>query len=315
MNFAMRRLVKHLAGAGFAAALACLSVAMAAVAPADASEIKYIVNNAAITTYDIQKRMAFLKLQRKPGASQKMAGDDMVEQVLKSQEMAKRKIAIAPAVVDASFAKFAASNKMSPKQLSGILDQAGVTAPHFKEFIRVQMGWGQLLSARYRSEGGMSEQDAARRMLEKGGGKPSATEYLLQQVIFVVPAGERAATLGKRKREADAMRQRFSSCETTRQFAKGLVDVTVRDLGRVLAPQLPPEWADNIKAAKPGTATPVRETPRGIEFIGICSSREVSDDRVAQMVFSSEGEGDKKADELSKKYVSELREKARIIER
>ena len=59
----------------------------------------------------------------------------------------------------------------------------------------------------------------------------------------------------------------------------------------------------------------MRETDRGIEFIGICSSREVSDDRVAQLVFSSEGEGDKKADELGKKYVSELREKARIIER
>ena len=177
------------------------------------------------------------------------------------------------------------------------------------------MGWGQLLSARYRAEGGMSEQDAAQRMLQQGGAKPSATEYLLQQVIFVVPAGERAATLGKRKREADAMRQRFTSCETTRQFAKGLVDVTVRDLGRVLAPQLPPEWADSIKTAKPGTATSVRETDRGIEFIGICSSREVSDDRVAQLVFSSEGEGDKKADELGKKYVAELREKARIIER
>ena len=55
-------------------------------APAEASEIKYIVNNTAITTYDIQKRVAFLKLQRKPGASAKMAADDMVEQVLKSQE-------------------------------------------------------------------------------------------------------------------------------------------------------------------------------------------------------------------------------------
>ena len=246
---------------------------MAAVAPAGASEIKYIVNNAAITTYDIQKRMAFLKLQRKPGASQKTAGDDMVEQVLKSQEMAKRKIAIAPAVVDASFAKFAASNKMSPKQLSGVLDQAGVTAPHFKEFIRVQMGWGQLLSARYRSEGGISQQDAARRMLQQGGGKPSATEYLLQQVIFVVPAGERAASLGKRKREADAMRQRFSSCETTPAVCQGA--------GRRDGARSRPRAGAAIAAGMGGNIRPpsrerrhaVRETPRGIEFIGICSSR------------------------------------------
>ena len=112
------------------------------------------------------------------------------------------------------------------------------------------------------------------------------------------------------------MRPRFTGCETTREFAKGLIDVTVRDLARVLAPQLPPEWAEQIKNTKPGSATAVRETERGIEFIGICSSREVSDDRVAQMVFSERRQGDdKKADELSKKYVDELQEKGRIVER
>jgi peptidyl-prolyl cis-trans isomerase SurA len=311
----MNSVTKRLIVTGFAAALAALSVCMVAAPSAEASEIKYIVNNTAITSYDVQKRAAFLKLQHRQGVSAKMAADQMVEQVLKAQELDRRKVKISKATVDASFAKFAASNKMSAKQLSGVLDQAGVTAEHFKEFIRVQMGWGQLLSARYRSEGGLSEQDVAQRMLQQGGAKPSATEYLLQQVIFVVPASERAATLGKRKREADAMRLRFSSCETTRQFAKGLVDVTVRDLGRVLAPQLPPDWADGIKNAKPGTATSVRETERGVEFIGVCSSREVSDDRVAQLIFSTEGKSDAKSEELDKKYVAELKEKARIVER
>jgi peptidyl-prolyl cis-trans isomerase SurA len=152
-------------------------------------------------------------------------------------------------------------------------------------------------------------------MMKKGGSKPTATEYLLQQVIFVVPAAEKGK-LAQRKREAEAMRERFSSCETTRQFAKGLIDVTVKDLPRVLAPQLPPDWADLIKSSEPGTATKLRETERGVEFIGVCSTREVSDDRVAQLVFQNEGGDDgKKGDELSKKYVEELRAKARIVER
>jgi peptidyl-prolyl cis-trans isomerase SurA len=83
----------------------------------------------------------------------------------------------------------------------------------------------------------------------------------------------------------------------------------------VLAPQLPPEWADQIKATKVGGATATRETERGVEFIGICSSREVSDDKAAQMVFQSEGGNDKDTDGLSKKYVDELKKKARIVER
>ena len=131
----------------------------------------------------------------------------------------------------------------------------------------------------------------------------------------MVPAAERKATLGKRKREAEAMRARFNGCNTTRQFAKGLIDVTVRDLGRFLAPQLPPDWADQIKATKVGGATVVRETERGVEFIGICSSREVSDDKVAQMVFENEGSNDKAAEELSQKYMDELKAKARIVKR
>jgi len=93
--------------------------------------------------------------------------------------------------------------------------------------------------------------------------------------------------------------------------------VTIRDLGRKLAPELPSDWAEQIKKTPVGGATAVRETDRGVEFIGICSSREVSDDRVAQMVFQSEagaGDGDE-GEELSKKYLAELREKAKIVKR
>lgn len=282
------------------------------VGQASASEIKYVVNDVPITSYDIQRRAAFLKLQNK---SSKGAANEMIEQALKQKELQRLNIRIPDKQVDEAFARFAGSNKMSAKQMSSILAQAGVTAGHFKEYIRVSMAWNQALGARFRSGGLMSEQDAVRKMLQQGGTKPSATEYLLQHVIFVVPASQRGALLGKRKKEAESMRQRFAGCEQTRQFVKGLVDVTVRDLGRVLAPELPPEWADSIKATEPGRATKVQQTDRGVEFIGICSSREVSDDRVAQMVFSAEGGVDKKAEEMSSKYVAELREKARIVER
>ncbi|MER8406229.1 peptidylprolyl isomerase [Mesorhizobium sp. M0701] len=303
---------KYLFSAGFALLVAFSTTAV--TRPVFATEIKYVVNNIPITTGDIQHRAAFLRLQHRKGD----AGQEMIDQTLRLAEARRLGIRISDAQVDAAYQRFATSNKMPLKQLDGAMAQSGVTKEHFKEFIRAQMAWNQALTARSRSGdggGAMSEQDLVKRMLEKGGSKPSATEYMLQQVIFVVPAAERSATLAKRKREADAMRARFNGCNTTREFAKGLIDVTVRDLGRVLAPQLPADWAEQIKATKVGGATTTRETDRGVEFIGICSSREVSDDKAAQMVFQSEGSSDKNADELSKKYVEELRKKARIIER
>lgn len=281
---------------------------------AQASEIKVIVNNVAITTYDIQRRAAFLRLQQRKGGAA-AAEEELINQAIQSIEVARLGIKVTDQQVDDAYLRFAQNNKIPVKQMDAILAQSGVSKAHFKDYIRAQMGWNQALARRYRQEGGLSEQDVVQRMLKQGGAKPSATEYMLQHVIFVVPPKERGSLLGKRKREAEAMRQRFSGCAQTREFAKGLIDVTVRDLGRVLAPELPPEWAEQIKSAKAGSATKARETERGVEFIGVCSSREVSDDRVAQMVFQGEVAKGDEAQEVSDKYLAELREKARIVKR
>jgi peptidyl-prolyl cis-trans isomerase SurA len=310
----MAKLASTLRTCALALMLAGLSAPLAATA-SHASEIKYIVNNVPVTSYDIQRRAAFLRIQNRRGNLQQIAADEMVNQAVRASEIQRMNIRITDDQVATAYERFAKSNNMSPSQMDQVLNQSGVTKAHFREFIRSQMGWSQVLGQRARSSQ-MSEQDAVQRMLQQGGDKPSATEYMLQQVIFVVPASERRAKLGARKREAEAMRQRFQNCETTREFAKGLLDVTVRDLGRILEPELPSDWAKEVKAAKAGSATVVRETERGVEFIGICSAREVSDDRVAQMVFQAEGSGSSEDnDDTSKKLTEELRAKAQIIRR
>jgi len=309
---AVRKRLLHAVAVAFALSVACVALAPATPSFA-ASEVKYVVNGIPVTSYDIQRRAAFLKLQNKKGNLTKLAGDEMVDQALRAAEIKRLNIRITDQAVDQAFARFAESNKMSPKQMGEILDKMGVTERHFKDFIRSQMGWSQALSARNRAQGGsLSEQEVVRKMLERGGAKPTATEYMLQQVIFVVPPAERKSTLGARKREAEAMRARFVGCDSTRQFAKGLIDVTVRDLGRYIATDLPNDWADAIKNTKAGQATAVRETDRGLEFIGVCSSREVSDDRVAKSVFQAEAAA-KGDDELDKNYMAELRKRAKIV--
>ena len=282
------------------------------------SDIKVIVNKVPITALDVSRRIAFLKLQRRKGNLASLALDEMIDEQLKRVEMRRVGISVPDKQVNDAYVRFAAGNKMKLAQLDQVLNQSGVTPKHFKDYIRMQMGWGQTVGSRYRATSGqISEREAVRKMMEKGGGaKPTATEYLLQQVIFVVPAAKRGAIFGARKREAEAMRGRFTGCEATISFAKGLKDVTVRNLGRVLAPELPPEWAESIKKTQEGGATAVRETERGVEFIGICRAKQVSDDKVAQLLFQQgEGGGDKAAEALDKKYVEELRAKAQIIKR
>lgn len=310
----MRTVASALRRTGFAAMMACLLPLAVPHAAAQASEIRYIVNKEAITSYDIQRRAAFLRLQNKRGNLQQLAAEEMIDQTVRNAEAKRLNVRISDDQVASAYERFARSNNMSPGQMDQVLNQAGITKAHFREFIRAQMSWGQVLSRKGRSGGKMSEQDVVHRMLQQGGQKPRATEYMLQQVIFVVPAAERRAKLGARKREAEALRQRFRGCDTTREFAKGLLDVTVRELGRVIEQELPSDWEKQVKATSAGQATAVRETDRGVEFIGVCSTREVSDDRVAQLVFGAEQRSGEDED-LSKKLTEELRSKAQIVRR
>lgn len=295
--------------------LAASGVAFITATPAFAqsSEIRYVVNDQVVTNNDIQRRAAFLRLQQRSGG-QEAAGREMVDQMLRVREAQRLNITVSDSEVDESYQRFAASNNLSTGQLDQILAESGVTRNHFREYIRTQMSWGRALQARMRSENEGDERAAVDRMLDHEGDRPSATEYMLQQVIFVVPAAERGARLSQRRREAEAMRQRFSGCDTTREFARGLIDVTVRDLGRVLEPELPPDWASHVTGTSAGGTTQVRDTDRGVEFIGVCSAREVSDDRVAQMVLEADG-GSASMEELSEKYTNELREAAQITQR
>lgn len=295
-----------------AAALAAMTLLAVATAPSAAAEVKYIVNKEPITTYDIQRRAALLRLMQRGSGG---AADEMIDQTLQMQEARRLRIDISGAQVDQAYERFANSNKMSVGQMDSILAQSGVTKDHFKDFIRAQMAWGQAV-ARRASTQGQNAQDAVREMM-KDGQKPSTTEYILQQVILVVPERERGSIMGRRKREAQTLRSSMTSCDTSREVAKTMLDVTVRDLGRILEPELPPEWEKQVKAAASGGATAAQETERGVEFLLICSTRQASDDRVAQLLYQQQQaeSGTNQQDELAKSYTAELREKAQIITR
>lgn len=313
---------KHIFAALIAGTVALTALGSAGfTGNAYAAEIKVIVNNNPITNVDIANRAAFLKLQRHGGNLNQIAKDELTEEMLKRVEMKSRGIVVSDKEIETAYAGFATRNKMSVTQLNQLMNQAGITPQHFKTFIMVQMGWNRAVGARFRSEGMMSEQDAVQRMLKDGGKKPSSSEYTLQQVIFVVPAAQRSSGLmAKRRQEANALRNRFTSCENTRAQTKGMLDVTVRDLGRHLELQLPPEWSTQLKTTGIGRPTAVQDTDKGVEFLAVCAKRTVSDDRVAQLTFSMEGtsnnsDQEKKGEEISKKYVKELREKAKIVNR
>ena len=313
--FGAKKTVKTMiAGAAFAMLAAFVSPQAGAVFAA--SEVRVVVNGTAITSGDVAKRQAFLRLQHQ-NADAKAAEEQLIDQTLKQQEIARVRMSVSKDEVDASFARFATGNKLTTDQMTQILERAGVGVAHFKAFIAVQMSWPRLVNARYGANSRMSNSDLVARMMENKQ-KPETTEYILQQMIFVVPANKKGI-VGKRKSEAEASRSKYPGCDQAKVFAATMRDVSVRDLGRVLAPELPTEWKPLVEQAK-GNTTATRVTDRGVEYIAICSQRQVSDDQAAEMVFRQEDLDKAKAGKNApaenpnaQKYMEELRKKAQIM--
>ena len=288
-------------------------IALPAQQAAAATTVKVVVNKTAITSDDIAKRAAFLKLQRQSGNLPAKAREQLIDEALKREEIARVKMSVSTADVDASFARFASTNKMTTDQLTKVLAQAGVGAEHFKSFIAIQMSWPRLVNARYGGRNKMSTQDFVTRLKERGN-KPVTNEYFLQQVIFVIPEAKRKSITGKRKSEAEASRKRYPGCEQAKTFAATMLDVSIKDLGRMLEPELPPDWKPLVEKTPEGGTTGTRVTEKGVEYLAICKKQQVSDDYAAEVVFRSEDlmKAEKGENPNEKKYLEELRKKAQI---
>ena len=75
--------------------------------------MKIVVNKTPITSDDIARRVALLKLQRQTGNLNEKAREQLIEEALKREEIARVKASVSTADVDAAFGRFAASNKLT----------------------------------------------------------------------------------------------------------------------------------------------------------------------------------------------------------
>ena len=279
--------------------------------------IKVLVNRTPVTNFDIQRRVKFLALRRVPGNRANIAENEMIEQALKLEEAKKRRRTATKEQVDAAFLNFAKQNRATPSVLTRELGKLGVGAPHFKEFIRTQISWQRTVQGKFQAETTrVSEQQAIQQLRESGTQKPKVNEYSFKQVIFVVPKNKRSkAILASRKREANTFRQTVNGCDNLLQSIKTLKDVSILDRRHIMEPELPGNWKDAISKAGAGNTTAPQETEKGVEFMTICSSRTVDDDRAAQVTkqstdFTQFGD---KSSEFSDKYLKELRDNATIV--
>ena len=299
--------------AGPLAAVLAAGLLVLAEPASAASRIKALVNNVPVTSNDVKRRAAFLKLRRLKGNLRKKALEELIEEQVKMQEARRLRVVVGDKEVEQAFRNFAKGNKIPLDAFNRILRQSGATPRAFKAYIRAQMSWQRVVMARYGHEARTKLRPASftdsLRIASKNG--VDTTRYTLQQIVFVVPKARGAAARKARVKEAKRFANFYPGCGKAKGFAKGLRDVAVIDKGRMLETQLPEKWKKDVAATGTGRTTRPKVTEKGVELIAVCDRKAARDidTGLSEDVFR------KKAPELDKRYYAELRKKAKIVRR
>jgi peptidyl-prolyl cis-trans isomerase SurA len=201
---------------------------------------------------------------------------------------------------------------VSPAQFAQALDRAGISANAVKARIRAEMTWSQLIRGKYGSllqvvEGDITQAMRARNEAENTIGYI----YTLYPVTIVVPSGSSPAVLDGKRREAENLRGRFTSCKSGLALARALRDVAVREPITKSSADLAPQLRELLSKLEVGRLSTPDVTAQGLQMFALCDKKESAAESPAkrelrEQIYSS------RYDAEAKKYLEEIRRSAMI---
>jgi peptidyl-prolyl cis-trans isomerase SurA len=309
----MHHLCRALPRVWLAALLGPALLLLAAAGPAAAqSSIRIVVNGEPITTYDVQQRTAMLRAFTGGREGESTAVEQLIDERLMLQEAERRNMTVSDAEVDNEFARRAAGTDLTETQFAGAMRQAGFEPDSFREFLRANMSWQQLVRARFRATIQITDQDVATALSGRDTSASSAaSEYRLQQILFVVPEGSGASVETQRRSQANAFRSAFAGCESSVQQAGGAPGVVVKPEIRREESALSAALRQRLAALAVGGITEPERTPEGFELIAICARTAIGGQMAAEADVRDELSNER-GTLMARQYLRDLRSDAVI---
>lgn len=288
---------------------ALLAAFAVGIAPARAQRSGVaFVNGEAITSREIDQRMRVSSAIFRQPLSREAAVQQLIDDKVKAAEARRLGMRVTDQHQNEMLNRLAGSAGQRPAEFEQNLLKAGIEPDAVRAKISSEAIWSELLRIRSRT-GNVSnaELDAElQKRVAAGGAK--VTDYVVRQVIFVVPSG---VSPGQRLRDANAARGRFTDCETGVEAMRALPNVAVRErLGRTSV-DLPKPTAELLAKTPLGRLTPPYSSAQGVEMLAVCEKNERQD--VAYLRNEIEKEIlEKRTQGSSDAYLRELRAKVDI---
>jgi peptidyl-prolyl cis-trans isomerase SurA len=300
---------------GSAAAATFLAVACAFAMPAaaHAQTVAVMVSGEPITTLDIEQRTKFVQMSTQKVPTRQEVINGLIDEILEIKEAKKFGIDIPQSDVDDSYASVGKRMNMDPQKLNELLTKAGASPETLKHKLKADYAWGALVRGRYKSSLEVADTDVeAQLQLHKPDEKNEVGyEYTLRPILLVVPRGAPDSAFDERKKDADALRLRFTDCASGVPFARALREVAVRDQMIKFSSDIPSAQRDILDKTDVGHLTPPDQTSEGIQMFALCEKKETKSDTPGKKEMRDEIT-QQKFGAQAKRYLAELRREAMI---
>jgi peptidyl-prolyl cis-trans isomerase SurA len=289
--------------AGLAAALIMATPAVAQRASGVAT-----VNGEAITARDIDQRMKVMGALFRQPVSRQAAMEQLIDDKVRQAEARRLGMKVTDAHQRDMMNRLAANARQEPTEFEQNLSKAGIEPNAVREKVSADAIWSELLRIRSRSSSISNAELNAEVERRAAKGEARVTDYVIRQVVFVVPPGVGA---GQRMGQANAARGRFTDCEAGVEYMRSLPDVAVRErIGRT-STELPKQTNDLLAKTPVGRLTPAFASPQGVEMIAVCEKNDRQDIGALRQTVEQELQ-QKRSQGSTAAYMQELRTKVDI---
>ncbi len=302
MNSKVRPIDRRFAGALLALAVMCASPA--------AAQVVVVANGSPITELDIQQRTKLVAT----GGNKAPGRQEIIKELIDDRiKIAKAKVyglEASESEVDAAFENMARRQRITSQQFGQMLERAGISPSAIKARMRAEIVWSQLVRGKFNSTLQIGESDVANALKARNEAETkSGYTYTLYPITLVAERGEGGQDA--RRREAENLRGRFTSCGEGLPMVRALRNVAVREPVRRSSAELPAQLRDVIGNMEVGRLTAPEATPQGLQMFALCEKKEsTSDSPVKREV--REDLFNKRFEAEGKKFLDEIRKQAMI---
>lgn len=277
-----------------------------------AQSIAVMVNGEPITAFDIEQRSKLNALTGGKTPDRKAVLDELIDEKLKIKEAKKYGVDPTANDIEQSFGGMAQRMRLSGDQLTKVLESKGIRPDTLKQRIRADMVWTSLVRGRFKESLQVGERDVATAVKETGDAPDAeAFEYRMQPVVLIVPRGAPQSEFEGRRKEADTLRERVTSCEEANSYFKSMRNAAIREIVVKTSADLPQSLRDILDKTPVGHLTPPEITKQGVEMVVLCGRKATTVDTPKKREMRDKMYV-QKYEAKSKAYLQEVRKAAMI---